>query len=60
MMNNNGDYNNERVCGNCIWNDAGLCDKSGYFVDDDNECFCKDGFEKKVNNNSGRLLSMWM
>lgn len=50
-MNNNGDCNNERVCGNCIWNDAGLCDKSGYFVDDDNECFCKDGFEKKVNNN---------
>jgi hypothetical protein len=41
--------NVKEVCGNCAYNDSGLCDKLGYFVEDDDDCMCgnKSGFEQR-------------
>jgi len=44
--------NIKETCGNCSYNDSGLCDKLGYFVEDDDDCFCKNknGFVRKERN----------
>ena len=28
----------DKCCGNCDWNDDGLCDRVGLFVEDDDQC----------------------
>ena len=37
-----------RECGSCKWNDDGLCDRKGYFVDDeDHACQHWEGAKKE-------------
>ena len=28
----------DKYCSNCSWNDDGLCDRVGIFVDDEDQC----------------------
>jgi len=39
----------EITCGNCAWNDNGICDKLGYVVEDDDKPVCGAEWERKEN-----------
>ena len=47
-----------KYCGDCIHNDDGVCDKTGYFVKDNDICICRKSLmESNTKTDENKVLT---